>query len=104
MRKQFDGLSALVTESFGRDVMTGDYFVFINRARDRCKILCWDKDGYALWAKRLEGGRFQLPTFDGDAVAAEVDKTTLAMILDGVDLKSAKRRVRFRVKPRSAAA
>lgn len=54
MRKQFDGLSAIVTHTFGRDVMTGDYFVFINRRKNRCKVLCWDRDGFALWAKKLE--------------------------------------------------
>ena len=61
MRKQFDGLSAIVTHSLGHDVMTGDYFVFINCAKNRCKVLCWDRDGFVLWAKRLERGRFQLP-------------------------------------------
>ena len=98
MRKQFDGLSALVTHSFGKDVMTGDYFVFVNRAKNRCKVLCWDRDGFALWAKRLERGRFQLPSVDDDSVVAEIDGTMLAMILGGVDLKSAKRRTRFQVK------
>lgn len=98
MRKQFDGLSALVTHSFGKDVMTGDYFVFVNRAKNRCKVLCWDRDGFALWAKRLERGRFQLPSVDDDSVVAEIDGTMLAMILGGVDLKSAKRRKRFQVK------
>lgn len=97
MRKQFDGLSSLVTQAFGKDVMTGDYFVFVNRAKNRCKVLCWDRDGFALWAKRLEQGRFQLPRVDGESVVAEIDATTLAMILGGVDLHSAKRRKRFQV-------
>jgi transposase len=95
MRKQFDGLRALVVHSFGKDVMTGDYFVFVNRAKNRCKVLCWDRDGFAIWAKRLERGRFQLPAVDSDVVVAEIDATTLAMILGGVDLDSAKRRKRF---------
>ena len=95
MRKQFDGLSALVTHAFGKDVMTGDYFVFVNRAQNRCKVLCWDRDGFAIWAKRLERGRFQLPAVDDESIVAEIDGTTLAMILGGVDLESAKRRKRF---------
>lgn len=95
MRKQFDGLSALVTHAFGKDVMTGDYFVFVNRAQNRCKVLCWDRDGFAIWAKRLERGRFQLPAVEGESIVAEIDGTTLAMILGGVDLESAKRRKRF---------
>lgn len=97
MRKQFDGLSAIVRHSLEQDVMTGDYFVFINRAKDRCKVLCWDRDGFALWAKRLERGRFQLPGCDPDAAVTEIDPTTLAMILGGVDLQSVKRRKRYQV-------
>lgn len=99
MRKQFDGLSALVTHTFGKDVMTGDYFVFINRAKNRCKVLCWDRDGFAIWAKRLERGRFQLPASEMGSLVTEVDATILAMILGGVDLGSAKRRKRYQAVP-----
>lgn len=99
MRKQFDGLSAIVTHTFGHDVMTGDYFVFINRAKNRCKVLSWDRDGFALWAKRLERGRFQFPDAESGTVVTEVDTTTLAMMLGGVDLRSIKRRKRYQVNP-----
>ena len=97
MRKHFDGLSAVVTHSFGMDVLRGDYFVFLNRSRDRCKILLWDRDGLVVWAKRLERGRFQLPG-GGDAasLAIEIDSVTLAMMIGGVDLNTAKRRKRYR--------
>jgi len=95
MRKQFDGLSAIVTHTFGKDVLTGDYFVFINRRKNRCKVLCWDRDGFALWAKRLERGRFQFPSCESKAVVTEVDATTLAMMLGGIDLHSVKRRKRY---------
>jgi hypothetical protein len=52
MRKHFDGLSSIVTHSFGMDVLGGDYFVFLNRAKNRCKILLWDRDGLVVWAKK----------------------------------------------------
>ena len=98
MRKHFDGLTAIVTHAFGKDVLQGDYFVFLNRPCDRCKILFWDRDGLVVWAKRLERGRFQMPS-GGDAasLAIEIDGVTLAMMLGGVDLHSAKRRKRYEV-------
>jgi transposase len=96
MRKHFDGLSAIVAHSFGMDVLRGDYFVFVNRSRNRCKILFWDRDGLVVWAKRLERGCFQLPGGrDATSLTIEVDAVTLAMMIGGVDLDTAKRRKRY---------
>jgi transposase len=95
MRRQFDGLSALVSQALEKDPLSGDFFVFLNRSRTLCKILCWDRDGYLLVAKRLERGCFQAPTADGAATDVEIDAVTLAMILGGIDLASAKRRKRY---------
>ncbi len=103
MRKQFNGLQAIVTHALGQDVMTGDYFVFFNRRQHRCKILYWDRDGLVVWAKRLERGRFQTPAADDDAITVEIDGTTLVMILGGVDLQSVQRRKRYQVPPPSSA-
>lgn len=95
MRKSFDGLHAIVTNEFHMDIMKGDYFVFLNRSLDRCKILSWDRDGLIVWAKRLEAGRFQRPNVQADGLSIEIDGTTLTMILGGVDLDSGKRRKRY---------
>ena len=96
MRKSFDGLYAVVKQAFAKDVLEGDYFVFLNRSRDRCKILYWDRDGLVVWAKRLERGSFQLPgVTDAASLTVEVDSTTLAMILGGVDLSTGQRRKRY---------
>jgi transposase len=96
MRKSFDGLYAIVKQAFAKDVLEGDYFVFLNRSRDRCKILYWDRDGLVVWAKRLERGSFQLPgVTDAASLTVEVDSTTLAMILGGVDLSTGQRRKRY---------
>lgn len=96
MRKSFDGLSAVVRDHLLQDPLAGDLFVFCNRRGDRLKLLYWDEDGLAVWAKRLEEGTFQLPVADAHQVAIEVRATELALILGGIDLRSARRRKRYR--------
>jgi len=95
MRKSFDGLFALVQQVFHRDPLDGHLFLFLNRRRDRVKILWWDRDGLALYYKRLEAGTYQLPVVAEDGEGAEIDATQLAILLNGVDVKSAKRRKRY---------
>jgi transposase len=95
MRKSFDGLSGLVQECFQQELLTGHLFLFLNRRRDRIKILHFDRDGLVIWYKRLESGSFEMPAIGGgDGV--ELEAAQLAMILSGIDLKSARRRKRFR--------
>jgi transposase len=95
MRKSFDGLSGLVEECFRQDLLTGHLFLFVNRRRDRIKVLYFDHDGLAIWYKRLEAGSFQVPDA-GDRDGIELDPARLAMILSGIDLETARRRKRFR--------
>ena len=80
MRKSFDGLSGIVRGEFGRDPLAGDLFVFVNRRRDFVKVLYWDRDGLALWAKRLARGRFA-PRPDGPS---EIGREELTLLLEGV--------------------
>ena len=94
LRKSFDGLTGLVQECFGQDPLTGHLFLFLNRRRDRIKILYFDRDGLAIWYKRLEAGSFEMPrTAECDGV--ELEPAQLAMILSGIDLRSARQRKRY---------
>src|SRR3954447_25932258 len=93
MRKSFDGLSALVAGSLAPDPLSGHLFVFINRRRDRIKVLYWDRDGLAVWAKRLERGTFRLPAAGAESV--EMTTAELAALLASIDLNTARRRVRY---------
>jgi transposase len=94
LRKSFDGLTGLVQDCFGQDALTGHLFLFLNRRRDRIKILYFDRDGLAIWYKRLEAGSYQMPqTFDQDSV--ELQPAQLAMMLSGIDLRTARQRKRF---------
>jgi transposase len=100
LRKGFDALSGLVTTAFTQDPTSGHLFLFVNRRRDRLKILYWDRDGLAIWYKRLETGSFQLPAVTRDAVSIEMSPTQLTLILSGIDLRSARQRKRYqRPKP-----
>jgi len=96
MRKGFDTLAVLVREALGDDPLSGQLFLFVGRRRDRLKILYWDRDGYALWYKRLEAGTYRLPVAADDAARVELSASELAMLLEGIDLRSVKRRKRFR--------
>jgi transposase len=95
MRKSFDGLHTLVRQVFRVDPLDGHLFLFVNRRGDRVKILWWDRDGLALFYKRLEAGTYQLPVVAEDARGVEIDATQLALLLGGVDLQSVKRRKRY---------
>lgn len=95
MRKSFDGLGAAVQTVFGRDVLDGHLFLFLNRRRDRIKILWWDRDGCAIWAKRLEQGSYEIPRHDPETKQLRLDATQLALLLTGIQLDSAKRRRRY---------
>jgi transposase len=95
MRKSFDGLHALVLQVFQRDPLEGHLFLFVNRRADRLKMMWWDRDGWAIFYKRLERGTYQLPAVTEDSGGVQIDATDLAMLLNGIDLRSAKRRKRY---------
>jgi len=95
MRKGFDTLAALVKQFLRHDPLSGHLFLFVGRGKDRLKILYWDSDGFAIWYKRLEEGTFRLPAVKSDAASVQLKASELAMLLEGIDLKSIKRSKRF---------
>jgi len=92
MRKGFDGLAGIVSNELGEDPMSGTLFIFLNRTRDKIKALYWDRDGYAIWTKRLERGCFALPTEGGGVIGM----AELALLLDGVSVRIVKRSARWK--------
>ena len=96
MRKSFDGLHALVREHLELDAFAGHLFVFASRRKDRVKILYWERDGFAVWSKRLEEGTYVVPFGDGAAERRrEITAEELAALLSGIDLTQATRRKRY---------
>jgi len=102
MRKGFDTLAVLVREFLGQDPLSGHLFLFISRRRDRLKILYWDADGFALWYKRLEQGTFRSPRVNAEDASVELKASELAMLLEGIDLKSVKRTARLRLRKKKS--
>lgn len=98
MRCGFDRLAELAQVVTNQNPLDGLLFLFRGRNGDRLKILYWDRDGYALWYKRLEEGVFKMPRIDGDTRSVELRASELAMMLDGIDLRSIKRVKRYKRK------
>jgi transposase len=95
MRKGFDGLQGIVIGVLEQDPMSGHLFLFLNRRRDKLKVLYWDGDGLAIWYRRLEQGTFQMPNVQEGAKKVEIRSEELTMLLRGIDLNNVRRRKRY---------
>lgn len=91
MRKGFDGLSGLVRDGLLKDPLSGDVFIFFNKRRSQVKLLLWERDGFSMYYKRLEQGTYELPL----TTSTELKSSELMLILQGISLKSVRRRKRF---------
>lgn len=94
MRCSFTGLISRTKQIIKEDPLSGYLFVFLNRRRDYTKVLYWDQDGYCIWSKKLQAGTFEVPA-DGKI---EIDAKKLMLILEGISLKTIKKRKRFFLK------
>lgn len=92
LRRSFDGLSGRVREVLRQEPLSGDWFVFCNRSRNRIRILYFDGSGLWVFAKRLEQGTFAWPSDSSDRQTMELTAQELSLLLAGIDLKSTKKR------------
>ena len=95
MRRSFDGLLAIVRDFLGGDPLSGHLFVFRNRLGDRLKVLWWDRDGLAIFYKRLEEGSYSFPAPTGDVPQVEMTAADLQLVLQGIDPTKVKRSKRY---------
>lgn len=94
MRKGFNALSGMVRNELERNPLSGEVFIFLNRRRTLIKLLVWDTTGYVIYYKRLEAGTFELPVIV-DEKSITLTREKLMLILEGIELKSVKKRKRF---------
>jgi transposase len=95
MRRSFDGLSGLVRNELGSNPCSGDVFIFINKTRDKIKLLHWQGIGFTLYYKRLEEGTFELPEYDHKAGSISLNYAQIVMIIDGLSIKNIYKRKRY---------
>lgn len=95
MRMGFDGLSGLIISRLGEDPRSGDLFIFLNKPRNRAKMLRWEPGGYVLFYKRLERGTFELPPVQHTGKKQPIEYGQLAMMVTGFSMKHARKRRRF---------
>lgn len=95
MRMGFDGLSGLVVSSLGENPQSGDLFIFLNRTRNRAKMLRWEPGGYVLFYKRLERGTFELPPLEYEGKKQTIEYGELVMMVTGFSMKHTRKRRRF---------
>ena len=95
MRKSFDALSGLVRNNLGYNPINGEVFIFINKRRDKIKLLHWQGSGYLLYYKRLETGTFELPRYDASVGSISLSYAQMIMIMDGLSIKNLHQRKRY---------
>jgi transposase len=95
MRKGFDSLTGIVSSKMNQDALSGSVFIFFNKKHNQVKLLLWEGDGLSIYHKRLEQGTYELPTCDGESTGLSISSEQLQLILQGISLKSVRRRKRY---------
>lgn len=95
MRKGFDGLCGLVHSELGRRPVSGEVFIFVNRQRDKIKLLHWEQGGFVLYYKRLESGTFELPRINTNTKSCQISWSSLMLMIEGISIEKYKQRRRY---------
>jgi len=95
MRKSFDGLCGLIQDELGRDPFSGEVFLFINKKRDKLKLLKWEPGGFVLYYKRLEEGTFSFPVLNEQKQCYEMRWSDFIMMVEGIDWQQVERKKRY---------
>lgn len=95
MRNGFDGLCGLVHRELGRRPVTGEVYIFINKCRDKIKLLHWEPGGFVLYYKRLERGTFELPKVNFTSKTCQISWSSLMLMVEGISIEKSKQRRRY---------
>lgn len=95
MRKGFDGLCGIVLSQLKRNPMSGEVFIFINKERNKVKLLHWEQGGFVIYYKRLESGTFELPQFDSNSTYCQIRWSALVMMIEGISAQRIHARKRY---------
>ncbi|RAV27393.1 IS66 family insertion sequence element accessory protein TnpB [Sinomicrobium soli] len=95
MRKSFDSLCGLVQNDLQQNPNNGAVYIFVNKVRNKVKLLHWQSGGFVLYYKRLEQGTFELPHYDSQVEGLQLDYAQLVLLVDGVAITNLSRRKRY---------
>jgi transposase len=95
MRKGFDTLCGVVRSQMGRNPLSGEVFIFVNRQHSTIKLLHWERDGLVVYHKRLEAGNFERPHYDDKQSSFQMKWSELVMMIEGLSMKNIVQRKRF---------
>ena len=97
MRKSFDGLCGLVENHLNQSASNGDVYVFINKIRNKIKLLHWAGSGFVLYYKRLESGTFEHPKYDIETGSYQLSYSQIVMLIDGISIKNIEQKKRYKI-------
>jgi len=95
MRKSFDSLCGLIQNELGQSPVNGEVYVFINKTRNKVKLLHWAGSGFVLYYKRLESGTFEHPQYDIETGSYQMSYSQMVMLIDGISIKNIERKKHY---------